>query len=269
VAVSEHRYRHVRALARGLKLLVALSRRGRARPAEIAADTGIDRTTAYRLLETLEREGFVARTSDDYFGLTIAVRELSEGFTDLDRITRVVSPELGRLLPKVLWPTDFATFEQGAMIIRETTHRFSPYSVHRSMVGKSRPALRTAMGRAVLAAAPDQERELMLQMIAESGQPDAAEAREKKYVKALVQETRAQGYASAVGLVDDHIGAIALPIRSPVNVVGSLNLVFFRKAMTPSNAAERYLSLMRESVETIESAIASLDAETEGAAVDE
>src|SRR5258708_13678040 len=109
-----------------------LSRTGLARPGEIAAETGIDRTTTYRLLETLEREGFVVRTSDDYYGLTLAVRQLSEGFTELDHVTRIVSPELAQLFATVLLPTDFATFEQGAMIIRETTHRFSPYSVHRS-----------------------------------------------------------------------------------------------------------------------------------------
>jgi IclR family mhp operon transcriptional activator len=259
VAAPTYRYRHVRALARGLKVLMELSRTGRARPGEIAAETGIDRTTAYRLLETLEREGFVVRTSDDYYGLTLAVRQLSEGFTDLDHITRIVAPELGSLLAKVLWPTDFATFEQGAMIIRETTHRFSPYSVHRSMIGKSRPTLRTAMGRAVLAAASEKERDLMLRMIAQSGQPDAAEARETGYVRALIQETQTQGYASAVGLVDAHIGAIATAIRSPIGVVGALNLVFFRTAMTPSDAAQRYLPVMRECVAAIETQVAALD----------
>ncbi len=145
------------------------------------------------------------------------------------------------------------------MIIRETTHRFSPYSVHRSMIGKSRPTLRTAMGRAVLAAASDKERDLMLRMIAQSNQPDAAEAREAGYIRALVQETQTQGYASAVGLVDSHIGAIATAIKSPIGVVGALNLVFFRKAMTPSEAAERYLPTMRECVEAIEAQIAKLD----------
>lgn len=264
LARPSYRYRHVRALARGLTVLMELGRSGRARPGDIATRTGIDRTTTYRLLETLEREGFVARTSDDYYGLTIAVRQLSEGFTDLDQVTRIVSPELGKLLPKVLWPTDFATFEDGAMIIRETTHRFSPYSVHRSMIGKHRPTLRTAMGRAVIAAASEEERDLMLRIIAQSDQPDASEAREKGYVRALVEETQAQGYASAVGLVDSHIGAIGIAIRSPVNVAGALNLVFFRTAMTPADAAERYLPFMRECVASIEAQLALLDLGTGG-----
>jgi IclR family mhp operon transcriptional activator len=255
VLVTSSRYRHVRALARGLKVLVELNRIGRARPGEIAAETGVDRTTVYRLLDTLEHEGFVARDSEDHYTLTLAVRQLSEGFKDLDHITRIVAPELGRLLPKVLWPTDFATFEQGAMIIRETTHRFSHFSIHRAMVGKSRPVLRSAMGRAVLASVSPAERELMLRLIIKSKQPDASEARDASYVRALVQETRTRGYASAVGLIETHIGAIALPVRSPKGVMGALNLVFFRSAIGPAEAAERYLPHMRESVAAIEAAL--------------
>ena len=256
---TSSRYRHVRALARGLKVLAELNRFGRARPGEIAAETGVDRTTVYRLLDTLEQEGFVTRGSDDYYTLTLAVRRLSEGFNDLDHVTRIVAPELGRLLPKVLWPSDFATFEQGAMIIRETTHRFSHFSMHRGMIGKSRPVLRSAMGRAVLASASPAERELMLRMIIKSKQPDASEARDASYVRALLQETRARGYASAVGLIETHISAIALSVRSPTNVVGAVNLVFFRSAMGPSEAAERYLPQIRESVAAIEAALLELD----------
>lgn len=250
------RYRHVRALARGLKVLVEINRIGRARPGEIAAETGVDRTTVYRLLDTLEQEGYITRGSDDYYTLTLDVRRLSDGFSELDHITRVVAPELGRLLPKVLWPTDFATFEQGAMIIRETTHRFSHFSMHRAMIGRSRPVLRSAMGRAVLANVSPAERELMLRMIIKSKQPDAGEARDQTYVRALLRETLARGYAASVGLVETHISAIAVPVRSQSHVVGALNLVFFRSAMNVEEAAERYLPHLRNSAASIKEVLA-------------
>ena len=256
------RYRHVRALARGLNVLAELNRVGRARPGEIAAEIGIDRTTVYRLLDTLEHEGYVTRGSDEYFSLTFGVRRLSEGYTALDQVTRVVAQELGRLLPKVLWPTDFATFEQGTMVIRETTHKFSHFSVHRSMIGQSRPVLRSAMGRAVLAGASEAEREVMLSIIAKSSHPDAAEAQDARYVRSLLKETREVGYASAVGLIEAHIGAIAIPIRSPQGIAGSINLVFFRSAMTPAEAARRYLGHMRESVTAIEAELSKLAVES-------
>jgi IclR family mhp operon transcriptional activator len=130
------------------------------------------------------------------------------------------------------------------------------------MVGKSRPVLRSAMGRAVLASVSPAERELMLRLIIKSKQPDASEARDASYVRALVLETRTRGYASAVGLIETHIGAIALPVRSPKGVMGALNLVFFRSAIGPAEAAERYLPHMRESVAAIEAALQDMDRKT-------
>jgi IclR family mhp operon transcriptional activator len=254
--IEEMSYRHVRSLARGLQILTELTRIGRARPGQLSAGTHIDRTTVYRLLDTLEHEGFVTRTSDDFYVPTSAVRQLGDGFTDLDLVTRVVVPELRKLLGKVLWPSDFATFEQGAMIIRETTHKFSPFSLHRAMIGKKRPTLRSAMGRAVLACANDHEREIMLRIIATSDQPDAREARDKKYVAALIRESRARGYASAVGLVEPRIAAIALGVRTRERIFGAINLVFLRAAMTPVEAAKRYLPDMQNAVRNIEAALA-------------
>jgi IclR family transcriptional regulator, mhp operon transcriptional activator len=245
-------YKHVRALARGLDILRALNQVGSARPRELSVATGVDRTTVYRVLETLKRKGYVVSTTDESYTLGLAVRHLSDGFTDADWIVRVVAPELGKLLPKVLWPTDFGTFERGVMIIRETTHRLSRYSIHRSMIGKSRPVTRTAIGRAVLSALGDEERELMLRIISTSGQPDAAEAKDKRYIRAIVEDTRRQGYAAAVGIMEENISAIALPVRHGKNVVGALNLIFFRKVMTPPEAAGRYLDHMRKCIADIE-----------------
>ncbi len=250
-------YRYVRSLARGLKILADLNRVGRGIPSEIASATGIDRTTVYRLLDTLVHEGFVSRAATDRFELTIKVRELSEGFTETDQIAQIVAPELGRLLPKVLWPTDFGTFQQGVMIIRESTHRFSPFSTHRAMIGKSRPVLCSAMGRAVMAAATRTERDMMLRLIVNTRRPDASLARDPNYLHKILKQTRLRGYASSVGLVEPHISAIALPVRSN-RVVGAINLIFYTSAMTPEEAAKRYLSYMKESVATIEAGLAVL-----------
>ena len=243
---------------RGLKILAELNRVGRGVPSDIASTTGIDRTTVYRLLGTLEHEGFVRRTAADHYELTIKVRELSEGFTEIDQIAQLVAPELGRLLPKVTWPTDFGTFQNGAMMIRESTHRFSPFSTHRAMIGKSRPVLNSAMGRAVLAAAIPSERNIMLRLIANSKQPDALQARDAGYVRGILEQTRLRGYGFSVGLVEPHISAIALPVRSLNGVVGAINLIFYSSAMTPEEAASRYLHHMKESIATIEVGFAVL-----------
>ena len=247
------KYSHVRALERGLALLTALNVSGRSDPAHLARIAGIDRTTAYRLLHTLEALGYVSKSpSDGCYVLMPAVRDLSEGLTETDRTARVVCEELFAMLGEVMWPSDFATFEGGWMVIRETTHRFSPYSVHRSMVGRRRPLLDTAMGRAVLAGADEARRGEMLEIALRHGTlvDDSAAVAER--VALLLSDYAARGYAWAVGGADRRISAIALPLRGPGHVIGSINVLFFSSAISVEQAAERFLPLLHARITTIE-----------------
>ena len=254
--MADRPYTGVRALERGLELLEALGACGRAKPGELARMTGLDRTTVYRLLETLRRRGFtwLDEAEGDY-RLTVRVRMLGDAFQHVDDVCRIVAPELGRLLPHVVWPSDFATFERGTMTIRETTHRFSPYSVHRSMIGRTRPLTKSALGRAVLSASSEEQRRLMLDLAIATGQADGADARDVKSLGAVLAEVDRLGYAWSVDGSEVGISAIALPIRSQSLVLGAINLIFFTRAMTPAVAAKRHLARMRRTVGAIESRI--------------
>lgn len=139
-------YKTVRGLTRGLMLLNMLNKLdGGASVGLLAELSGLHRTTVRRLLETLQEEGYVRRSpSDDSFRLTIKVRQLSEGFRDEQWISALAAPLLGDLLREVVWPTDVSTLDVDAMVVRETTHRFSRLSFHRAMVGRRLPLLKTA-----------------------------------------------------------------------------------------------------------------------------
>ncbi len=250
--MAEQRYAHVRALDRGLRLLVALNEAGRSDPAALARIAEIDRTTAYRLLETLEGLGYVSRSqSDGKYVLLPTVRNLSEGLTRSDKASRIVAEELFELLPHVLWPTDYATFERGWMVIRETTHRFSPYSVHRAMVGRRRPLIESALGRAMLAGAEPLHREEMLAIAQSARATDLPEHRIKEAISSLFEDYSRRGYAWAVDGAEQGISAIALPVKVSESVLGSVNLLFFTSAMAIETAAERFLPSLRTAVAVI------------------
>lgn len=249
-------YAPVRALERGLDILLTLSRIGRARPTELASATGLDRTTTYRLLETLEAKGMVARSeADDSYFLSIGVRRLSDGYTINDRVLRLVALELGALLAKVQWPSDYATFSGGQMIIDETTHPFSPFSVHRRMVGRARPVMRSALGRAMLAGASERRREILLEITATSPVDDAGEAAHRPAVDHLLSEFAERGYAWSVGRTDPQIAAIALPLVVGGEALGAINILFFRSAMTVEQCADRFLGTLRYSVTSLQKKI--------------
>jgi IclR family transcriptional regulator, mhp operon transcriptional activator len=246
-------HRPVRALSRGLALIGELSANGPSSAPQLAARLGLNRTTCYRLLETLRRDGLVVFDSESArFGLTPRIRMLSEGVSARDLSSQAALPPMFALLQAVSWPSDFAVFELGAMMIRESTHSFSPFSIFRSMVGRRRSLVKSALGRAILAAASPALRREMLEVAASLVPEDAAIARDRRLVAHVVAKTRQDGYASSIGETVPGISAIALPIDGIGPVLGSLNLVFFSSSMTPEVAARRYLRSMKQAVRDIQ-----------------
>jgi IclR family transcriptional regulator, mhp operon transcriptional activator len=246
-------HRNVRALSRGLVLIGELNASGPSNAVQLAKRTGINRTTCYRLLDTLREDGYV--TFDEtkaLFGLTPRVRTLSEGVSSRDLSSQAALPAMFNLLDEVSWPSDFGVFELGSVLIRESTHPFSPFSVHRSMVGRRRSLLRSALGKAILAASSPALRREMLEMTTSLVEEDRLLAKERRFVEGIISQTKNDGYASSVGGSEDGISAIALPIQGGGPVLGSLNLIFFSTSMTPAVAARRYLVNMKEAVREIE-----------------
>ena len=64
------------------------------------------------------------------------------------------------------------------MLVRDTTHRLSALSIDYGMVGRRMGMLRTAGGLVYLAFCPDNERKVILDLLAQSDDPEDQEARE-------------------------------------------------------------------------------------------
>jgi IclR family mhp operon transcriptional activator len=251
------RYRPVQGLARGLELLKALNRMagGRSTINALTEATGLHRTTVRRLLETLLDLGYVRRSeSDGSYGVSHHVRDLSEGFTDQEWISAVATPVMGRLLRTVQWPSDLTTLDGSSMLIRESTHRFSPLSFERGMVGRRMPLMFSASGRAYLAACEQTElRELVKLMIADGG-VQGSSAGDAALLRNTLHSVRQRGYASSEGdwRPGSPAGALALPILQGTKVLGCINLVYRRRAMSTAQAAEQFLAPLKEAVAEIE-----------------
>lgn len=268
-----NKYTSVRGLARGLQVLRALNAAdgGRATPQQIALATGLHRTTVRRLLETLAEEGYVRRSSsDDSFRLLLDVRGLSEGFTDDELISTVAPPVMGKLLQRVVWPSDLTTPDGDAMIIRETTHRFSSLSFHRAMVGRRLPMLLTAAGRIYFASCPEKEREDILEVLRSGagGPEQQALAHDAAFVRNLVRQTGADGFGSNHGDWGDqkHIGAVAVALADEHHVYGSLNVIYLKRAISLSDATRRYVPELQQAAQEMIEALAAQTAARQGPA---
>lgn len=250
-------YKEVRALTRGLDILLALNHANGATPSEVATMTGVHRTTVRRILGTLVQSGFVRKAEgEERFLLCFKVRALSDGYTSDAWITDFAGPYLRRLMDKVVWPTELATLEGDAMVVRESTQEHSPLSVYRSMITSRWPVMMTAIGRAYLAYCDTEEREALLAVLRRSDLPGNEAARCATTVANIIERTRALGYAFSVQEAAQRISAIALPVCRDGKVLGAINIIFFASAMSVRQAAAEYLPYLRSVVAEIEQHLA-------------
>ena len=246
----------VRSLERGLALLVAMNRRKLPSVVELARDTRLPRPTIYRLLATLNRAGFVARSSPaDRFCLTPKVRSLSDGFLEDDWIAEMAAPFMAKFTRDLVWPAALMTFEQGRMLVRETTHEASVLSIDHGMVGRSLPMLRTAAGRCYLAFCSASERRAILDMLARSPSLEDRGARERDRVGALLDAIRTKGFAVQDREINPKAAGMAIPIRAGSRILGCLSLIWISSALTIAQAERQLLPPLRSMAQGIETAV--------------
>ena len=249
--------RLVRGLFRGLAVLRALNERNYASALQLSRATGLPRPTVYRLLDTLIAAGYVTHgPRPDIYRLTIAVRALSDGFDDEAWMTEIAAPIIAELGQAIVWPTDIATFDRDAMVVRETTHAASPLSINREKAGFRPPVLLSSLGLVYLAHVSDTERETILRNLAASDRPDAALARNRRAVNSLLAEVRKRGYGFREGGISLKTGSIAVPVMWQGRPIACINIHYILSAMTMAQVVERYLPLMRGAATRIEEALA-------------
>lgn len=249
-------YRPVGSLERGLKLLEALVDLGWGSPAELARYTGIDRSSVYRLLNTLVSAGYAVRRADDgRYSLPPKPSHLAFRISADDLEVKVAQEELDQLVGRIGWPSDYANLVGGQLTILASSHRLTTMTFYRRLVGERRPLVRSALGRALLAAMSADQLAQTLAVVEQIGGPDADEVRERRALLQILDEVRARGYGFSPGLIDSNVSAIALPLLRQQRPIGAVNIVFFSSVMSPEKAARDLLGPLKDSIRRIEQRI--------------
>jgi IclR family mhp operon transcriptional activator len=249
----------VRALQRGLDILAEVNRSGGIRAGELARRLGLARPTVYRLLETLEEVGYVARSaSDERFRVTLKTHRLGDGYDREARLSEAAGPilvELGRVL---VWPVDLVTCDAGAMVIQESTHARSPLSIDRGMIGIRLPILRTAAGRAYFSFCPEADRRAIVAHLRSLDDPADRPFLDPATLRQMIAETVRRGYGMrSIGEEEiPHTSAtktssIAVPIRAGETVLGSLTIIWLAHAIDFREAIAKFFEPMRQAAAAI------------------
>lgn len=235
--------RPIRALLRGLQVLHVLNQNNGATVSEVAAAIDLPRTTTYRILETLCVAGYAYRAkSDERYRLTIMVRGLSDGFDDEAWITQIARPYMYELCRDLVWPVAIATLSGATMLIRQTTDHESPLAVEKRGPGFRVSILGSASGISYLAFCPKEQRDTLLDMLAQSKQEADRPARNRTKIYETLVETRKQGFATyrRKRRVSDEL-SISVPIVVDERLLATIAIRFASTAVELPDAEARFL----------------------------
>ncbi|MDT2058291.1 MAG: DNA-binding transcriptional regulator [Planktomarina sp.] len=233
---------NVRALSRGLNILRFLNRAGAARVAEIAFALGLPRPTVYRLLNTLEDEGYVLYSgTDSRVRLSPLAAALGDSSSTRSRLCQIAAPILTKFTDAHAWPVDLSTYEDAHMVIQESTHSRSPLSVDPGMVGYSLPMLRSSSGRAYLSVCQDREREIIIDLLRAENIAEDLPFLQKSWLDQNLTTYFKQGFATrGPRSFRPKTSSLAVPIIVDERVIGCLSIIWVTKAMKLERAIERY-----------------------------
>ena len=153
----------IRSVSRALSLLRVMNTRQSWSLQELHRALGLPKSTLFRLLHTLQVEGYVrAEGGAGSYRLSSKVHELGGGYTQKSLLVDVGAPIALRMTKQIKWPLAIGTLDGDALVVRYSTMPYSPVAVHATTLGQRLGLLETAMGRVYLAYCEPTERDILL-----------------------------------------------------------------------------------------------------------
>jgi DNA-binding IclR family transcriptional regulator len=200
--------------------------------AEVAARLGMNRSTAYRYLQTLAGTGLARDLGDGRFGLGARTVSLADAYTSQwGELEAVAGAALVRLRDAV-GETAALHLRQGEsrVVVRQVESHHELHRTYRDL-GQPISLLSGAPSLAILAALPDDERAAYL---------DAhADERQRGAVARVLADAGDRGFASTHGSRVPGVASVAAAVRGPAGpVVAAVNVTGPESRLPPSRTAE-------------------------------
>jgi DNA-binding IclR family transcriptional regulator len=204
----------VQSVARALELIEALQHQEYVTIGELAELHGVHRATTLRLLQTLERFGYVARgRTRGEFKLGLKLFELGAAFSERYDLLRAARPMMRHLASATGETVDLALYENGEMLLIESIAA-RPSAHVGSPVGRRVSASCTTTGKLHFAAMPEHEIDRIL---SHRGLPQIGPKSITNRDQLLVElaRVRANGYALNDEETDVNVRFVGVPIDLP------------------------------------------------------
>lgn len=199
-------------LARGLDILHCFTpRESQLGNAELAARTGMTKATISRFTYTLTRLGYLrVNRMNNKFQLGSAVLSLGYPLLASLGVRQIARASMKDLADQIRGSVSLGMRDRLNVVYLESSRGSSPLGLPPD-IGLSYPIVRTAMGRALLAALPPERREALCNEIAVKSPQDWSTFRDR--VMSSIDYFYERGFCVSYGDLRREVHAVAVPMK--------------------------------------------------------
>ena len=212
----------VQSVERAVTILEILARAGEAGVTEMASEIGVHKSTAFRLVSTLEKSGLVEQSEDrGKYRLGVGLLRLAGATTARLDVVQEARPICRKLSSDTGETVNIAVLSDRSAFYLDQFAGSSALQPH-NWVGQHIPLHATSNGKVLLSGLPDDELARIVPSL-----PSYTEntITTKKRLRRELEEVRVQGYAIATDELEIGLAAMAAPIRNAHgDVIASLSI---------------------------------------------
>jgi len=198
-------------LKTGIEALLFLATRKSVGVTELAQALDINKSTAFRILDTFLEANMVEKTKDTQkYKLGPAILKLSEQYYKNYSVIAEAKPLMDRLALEIRESVHLCVCANSKAVVIEQTMSDSLLVVN-AKIGNSEPLHCSAVGKCLVAFATEEEKAKMLSGITFESYTDKTICSAEEF-DAEIERVRAQGWAIDDGELSEHIRCVAVPV---------------------------------------------------------
>ena len=242
---------YVQSFARGLEVIRSFNASvSQQTLSEVAANTGLSRAGARRILLTLQTLGYV-ESDGRLFRLTPRILDLGFAYLSSLPIWNLAEPTMEALADRVHESCSAAVLDglDVVYVLRVHTHKIMSTNLG---VGSRLPAFWTSMGRVLLAALPEDEVLRRLQQTAPRQRFTQHTLLDDEGLLASIQQTREQGWSLVNQELEEGLISIAAPLKNRAGqTVAALNISGQANRTSAQMMQEQFLPALLQATRAI------------------
>ncbi|WP_160913656.1 IclR family transcriptional regulator [Halobacillus litoralis] len=226
---------------------------------KISEASDLPKATVYRLMKTLEEEGFIQRVSfyqngvfidGEMYQLGTRLIELGHMVSSQFEIRGLALPHMRKLQQEFGESVQLIIMDQDEAIYIEKVESDKPVRLY-TKIGRRAPLYAGACPRTLLSFLPDHEIQRILQQEKEKKKYASQTMIDDEVIMEKVKETRKCGYSYSQSELEEGTASVGTPIFDRFGeIAAGISVAGFASTVTPDQA-ERYASRMWGICETL------------------